>query len=167
VTGKLRERIADERCSTRLEVLHDAGHEHAVLEDDSTRGRVVEKVQVAVEVGVLDGRMRQRKMQCRGDAQGALVHAANHHLDLGRARDAGDFHGGPDAAALHELHVDHVGEAAACDTKGIAQAHQALVRHDRQRRFPRDPGQLIQRMARRRLFDQFETGPARGVDETQ
>ena len=73
----------------------------------------------------------QGEVQAGGDGQRRLVHAADHHLEAGGARHRVDLQRLGDAADLHQLDVDHVGQVAAGQAEGVAQGHQALVGHDR------------------------------------
>jgi len=111
--------------------------------------------------------VRQREVQAGGDRQRGLVHAADHRFQVRRARDGVDARRGRQAADLHQLDVDHVGQAAGRDAKGVAQRQQALVGHHRQVRGRADLAERFGPADRRGLLDQFEPRVARRLDEMQ
>ena len=51
------------------QIVKDSGHQHAIFQDDGAGSRIVDEIEVTVEIGILDCRMRQRKVQGRGDAE--------------------------------------------------------------------------------------------------
>ena len=98
-------------------------------------------------------------MQARGDGQGGLVHAAHHHLQARGPGHSVDGQGLVDAAHLHQLDVDHVGQAAVGDAEGVPQPQQALVGHHRHRHPAGHAAQQLGQALGRGLLQQLQAGP--------
>ena len=134
---------------------------------DGPVGRVADQVEVAVQVGIGHVRAGQGEVQRGGDAQGRLVHAADHDLHARRPGDRADLHALGDSADLHQLDVEHVGQVAAGQPEGVAERGQALVGHGGKHPLPGHLAELLEMPLLGRLFEQLQARRHGLVDEPQ
>jgi hypothetical protein len=111
---------------------------------------------MAVQIRIFHIGPGQCKVKAGGDGQGGLVHAADHHLQVGGTGYGIDFQRLVDAPDLHQLDVDHIHQAFSRQPEGVLEIHQAFVGHDGQRDLAGDASQQAILCPRGGLFDEFQ-----------